>query len=125
MESSWSSVNSTNSARLGKNTAASTPSMSMSAMMSSGIQPGVVPSWPWNWRYLDTVQPSKPIVCSFLNSVWPPATIGSSRVNSSSHSARSRMLAGSRDLNRSGGSMMWQSPETRNSLYVAIGRPLL
>src|SRR5215469_3465500 len=35
------------------------------------------------------------------------------------------MLAGSRVLNRSGGSMMWQSPETRNSLYVAIGRPLL
>jgi hypothetical protein len=31
------------------------------------------------------------------------------------------MLAGSRVLNRSGGSMMWQSPETRNSLYVAIG----
>jgi hypothetical protein len=44
-------------------------SMSMSARMSSGFQPGVVPSWPWNWRYLDTVQPSKPIVCSFLNSV--------------------------------------------------------
>ena len=99
--------------------------MSMSAMMSSGIQPGVVPSCPWNWRYLDTVQPSKPMVCSFLNSVWPPGTIGSSRVNSSSHSARSRTLAGSRVLNRSGGSMMWQSPETRNSLYLAIGGPLL
>jgi hypothetical protein len=37
--------------------------------MCSGSPSGVGPP---NWRYLETVQPSNPAVCSFLNSVCPP-----------------------------------------------------
>src|ERR1700735_5280700 len=115
IDSSWSSVNRTNSDKLGNMTAASTPPGFRPRMMSSASPSGVSPP---NCRYLEMVQPSKPIVCSFLNSVCPPGTIGSSSVNSSSHRARSLSCRGSLVLNRSTGSMMWESPETTNSLNI-------